>query len=457
MDLVQTAHVALLAPQAYPRRRTTSQVSFTSCDAHHVRAPQDRAGRGPPGCPPAGPPTARPVIRPRKLLRETPTTTGRPSAASASQPGQQREVVLQRLAEADARDPPPAPPAPGRARPRPRSRAAQVVAHLRHDVVVPRVRPASSAARPACASGSRPRPIARATPAMPGSAARAETSLMMSRARLERRAPPPRPCAYPPKAADAAPRAQGLDHRDHPAQFLVRGHRRRAGPRGFAADVQDVRALLLHAPGRGPPRAPDRGTGRRRRRSPGVTLRMPMTSVRGRASSDSAGLAAAPDGVCGHRLMRRVPRAAGPARRAGAPQRAGAYAGAWPAGRRRRPPSASRPRARSASDRMRPCLTISSTSRPSSVSRSSSSCATRVQLVAVLAIRMSSAWSWASRRMRLTSVVDLPRGLLAELLVRDTSRPRNSSSSRWPKVCGPSVSLMPQSQTIMRAIRAWPA
>ena len=43
----------------------------------------------------------RPVSRPRKPLREAPTTSGRPSAAQLVEPAQQLEVVLDRLAEAD--------------------------------------------------------------------------------------------------------------------------------------------------------------------------------------------------------------------------------------------------------------------------------------------------------------------------------------------------------------------
>jgi hypothetical protein len=42
---------------------------------------------------------------------------------------------------------------------------------------------------------------------------------------------------------------QAFDHRDHAAQFLLDRDIGRAGARGFAADVEDVGALLrqLHA------------------------------------------------------------------------------------------------------------------------------------------------------------------------------------------------------------------
>ncbi len=37
---------------------------------------------------------------------------------------------------------------------------------------------------------------------------------------------------------------QGLDYGEDAAEFFGRGHRFRAGPRAFAADVQDVRSLF---------------------------------------------------------------------------------------------------------------------------------------------------------------------------------------------------------------------
>ncbi len=60
------------------------------------RAPPPRARRA------SDRPTASPVRAPRNPLRETPTTTGWPSAAIRVERGEQREVVLEPFAEADA-------------------------------------------------------------------------------------------------------------------------------------------------------------------------------------------------------------------------------------------------------------------------------------------------------------------------------------------------------------------
>jgi hypothetical protein len=43
-------------------------------------------------------------------------------------------------------------------------------------------------------------------------------------------------------------RGEPLDHRQHPAQFLVFRQRRRAGSRRLAANVDDVRSIRNHAP-----------------------------------------------------------------------------------------------------------------------------------------------------------------------------------------------------------------
>ena len=53
--------------------------------------------------PPSRSPTSEPSILPMKLLREVPTTIGRPSSAQLAEPSQQLQVVLEGLAEADPR------------------------------------------------------------------------------------------------------------------------------------------------------------------------------------------------------------------------------------------------------------------------------------------------------------------------------------------------------------------
>ena len=51
--------------------------------------------------PPIRSPTSRPVTTPMKFLREVPTTTGRPERGDLAEAGEQLEVVLDGLAEAD--------------------------------------------------------------------------------------------------------------------------------------------------------------------------------------------------------------------------------------------------------------------------------------------------------------------------------------------------------------------
>ena len=82
--------------------------------------------------------TSRPSSFANMLLRETPIRTGRPSAASSPHAGEQGEVVVQRLAEADARIQDHVllghPGVDGRV-----EALGQVVPHLGHHVVVARV------------------------------------------------------------------------------------------------------------------------------------------------------------------------------------------------------------------------------------------------------------------------------------------------------------------------------
>ena len=152
------------------------------------RRPRRRRSRPPSRWSPAG----RRAACPSELLRENPITTGLPSAVSSSRRLTQLEVVLDRLAEADARveadellaD-------PGR---RPRRRAVP-----RGTPRPPRrrrrssARPASSAARPACASGRGRRRVSATTPASSGSPRSAVTSLTELRAQRRARAGRPRP------------------------------------------------------------------------------------------------------------------------------------------------------------------------------------------------------------------------------------------------------------------------
>ena len=85
-----------------------------------------------------------------KLLREVPTTIGRPSVAQLAEPAQQLEVVLDGLAEADPRvDPDPLLGDPGCDREL--DPLGEERLDLVDDVVVARVLAASSAASPACA------------------------------------------------------------------------------------------------------------------------------------------------------------------------------------------------------------------------------------------------------------------------------------------------------------------
>ena len=82
-------------------------------------------------------------------------------------------------------------------------------------------------------------------------------------------------------------RRKFFDDGNHPAQFFLFADRLRAGPRGFAADVQNFRALRHEFQ-----RVGDGGIARSRNFPPsekesGVTLTMPMTSAgRGKINSN---------------------------------------------------------------------------------------------------------------------------------------------------------------------------
>jgi hypothetical protein len=74
--------------------------------------------------------------------------------------------------------------------------------------------------------------------------------------------------------------AQRVDDRHHARQLFLHRHAGRAGTGRFAADVDDVDAVLDHL--LGPLQTRTRATGKRppSEKESGVTLRMPMTSGR---------------------------------------------------------------------------------------------------------------------------------------------------------------------------------
>ena len=133
------------------RRRDQARVAHRRdlVDPQH-RAPAATASTFVATVPPSRSPTSRPVSLPMKLLREVPTTIGRPSVAQLAEPPQQLEVVLERLAEPDPRvDPDPLlgdPGGDGGVDPLGEERPDVV-----DDVVVDAGPPASSAACRACA------------------------------------------------------------------------------------------------------------------------------------------------------------------------------------------------------------------------------------------------------------------------------------------------------------------
>ena len=229
----------------------------------------------------------RRATRPRNDLRDVPTSSGTRRAPRA--PGsarEQREVVLGRLREADARDRrgstrASTPAATARVDPR-----AQLVADLAHDVVRSRASSLHRARRAARVHRDERRVRRRRRRASSsGSAVPPETSLTIaapasSAAARDRRpsscrcSPGRRPCA-------ASARTTGSD----PAQLLVGVDRIGAGPGRLAADVEHRRA------GRGQLQA----VGDRRRRGrdsvppsekeSGVTLTTPISARRGRSAT----------------------------------------------------------------------------------------------------------------------------------------------------------------------------
>ena len=152
---------------------------------------------------------------------------------------QQREILLHRLAEADARVP-----GDARRRPRPRSRSAAGRSLQESHAPAARRRPpwasaAWSAARRACASGRRRSSGCAATASRAPGCRSAQMSLMMS-------APRSSACAHDLRLVGVhgdrhAQRHGFAQHRQHPRQLFLQRHGRRARPARFAADVEDVR------------------------------------------------------------------------------------------------------------------------------------------------------------------------------------------------------------------------
>ena len=85
-----------------PRLPSASAVSRTSC-ARMILAPLIAATTAAATLPARRSPSAPPVSAPIMRLRDRPASTGNPSAAIAARPREQREVVLEGLAEAESR------------------------------------------------------------------------------------------------------------------------------------------------------------------------------------------------------------------------------------------------------------------------------------------------------------------------------------------------------------------
>ena len=186
-----------------------------------------------------------PAILPRKLLREVPTTTGRPMATISSRRRSSSRLCSTVLPK----------PMPGSSQTRSsrdalldreRESLLEERLHLGHDVVVARVvlhgaRLAEHVHETAVGAATRrPRPGGRGRTgrrrrrsrcvAPASSAARATADFVVS---MESRAPPP---------------ASRFDHRHHSPELLLRRDRIRARAGGLAADVEDRRPLLHEPP-----------------------------------------------------------------------------------------------------------------------------------------------------------------------------------------------------------------
>ena len=188
-----------------------------------------------------------PRSAPSELLREKPITSGPAERGQLAEPADELEVLLDRLAEADARDrgrssSSRTPSATANA-----SRSSRKRLHLRDDVVVASGRPASCAARRACASGRGSSRRSATTPASSRVAAKRGDVVDELDAELERA---PRDRGLRGVDRDAARRRVGRA-RARPGELLVGGDAVRAGPGRLAADVDDRRARVEHPPRRG--------------------------------------------------------------------------------------------------------------------------------------------------------------------------------------------------------------
>ncbi len=132
-----------------------------------------------------------------------------------------------------------------------------------------------------CASGRRRRPPRATTPAERRIVGQRADVVDDRRAEVERALGDRRPCRCRSKSGTRDAAAQPLEHRRDAPPLLVGVERRRARARGLAADVEEVGAVA-------PPsaRASAIATSGSNRTPPsanesGVTLTMPMTSVRG--------------------------------------------------------------------------------------------------------------------------------------------------------------------------------
>ena len=318
-----------------------------------------------------------------KRLRDTPTTTGHPSATSRGSSRSTASECSLRLANPNARI----------ERDRVRGDAG-ALGGSRAAIELASTSPSTSSPYTACSyvamSLTPPRECMRMTPAP----ARAHTAAMphveaerrrrRSRCRRPRRAPRRATSAFTvstesDRLRDSAARSAAMTGIDAP-HLLVGVHRLRVlRPRRLAADVEDVRAL-------GEQRSPcsTRGLVGEKKRPPslklsGVTLRMPrMTGRSSRASAPRAATSLRADGA------NRPPPA-----HAGATSGPRAAAGSWARrgfgdrrGRRAARPAGVPSADAAAASRRARATHISS---PVSVSRSSSARRDRVQQVEVLA------------------------------------------------------------------------
>ena len=255
-------------------------------DAHDVRAGQH--GRGRPRRP--SPSRARrrarsrPSGRVRNDLRDGPTTIGPPELAELVEP-RQHLVAVRRLPWRSR--------GPGSTRMRSfgdagaggeRDALAQLVEHFVDDIVIGRL--LVHVARPPARVHQDDR---RAVPRDDCGQLRlvAQAADVVDDRRARRRAPRRRspPCRCRPRSARARARPAPRSPAARGAAPRPRSSGLRARPRRLAADVEQVGALLHHPHAGLDRRAPGRAAAPPSEKESGVTLMMPMTSVRSPSAS----------------------------------------------------------------------------------------------------------------------------------------------------------------------------